>query len=300
MKETREQKKGRAFHITVAAAGKESMNIDNDLRLLRSALIYGDQVKLCSYTTAGVLFQFSVWSNPLKDFVKWGEENIIDIIPDEQKRNDLIRGIESYRKVIMKKHPSRDDLVTRMRVERDLTRTKEEMRQQYPAITKESDIRGIQAAIKSNLLELYTFKSLDFKGLAKKHFAGQDTGDSSDVVDEFVNLVSEAMENRATYPLFDDTSGTLVKLGIEDGAISRSSIRVNQAKHCALADNLLRRLPDFSETGIDELLDIRSELRPSLDRFRSGMSTYAKDIQFNLHLGMKILPPKPMRFSYNR
>lgn len=42
---------------------------------------------------------------------------------------------------------------------------------------------------------------------------------------------------------------------------------------------MLRRLPDFGETGIDELLDIRSELRPSLDRFRSGISTHAKDIQ---------------------
>ncbi|HYU97456.1 MAG TPA: hypothetical protein VE977_01385 [Pyrinomonadaceae bacterium] len=279
MNETSQKNKRRPFHITVAAAGNEGMNIDNDLRMLRTALIYGDHVKLCSFTTAGVLFQFSVWSNPLKDFVAWGEENIIDIIPDEQKRNDLIRGIESYRKAMKKKHRTRDDLLTRMRIERDLARTRDEMKQRYPAITREADIRGIQAAMKSKLLELYTFKSLDFKGLAKKHFAGQDTGNSSDVVDEFVNLISDAVEDRSTYPLFDDTSGNLAKLAMRDGAISFSGIRLQQANHCALADNLLRRLPDFSETPIEELLDIKSELSSSLDRFRSGVSTYATDIK---------------------
>jgi hypothetical protein len=274
-----QQRKGKPFHITVAAAGKEGMNMDSDLRMLRSALIYGDQVKLCSYTTSGVLFLFVAWSSPTKHFLEWGEENIVSIIPDGKKRKDLIEGIKSYEEILTKKYRDRYDLQIRMRVERDLAQTKREMRERYPAITKESDIRGIQSAIKSNLLELYTFKSLDFRDIAKKHFAGGDTGDASDVVDEFVNLVSEAIENRTTYPLFDDTSGNLVKLGIEDGALSRSAIRVRQVKHCALADNLLRRLPDFSQTPIDELLDIRTELRPSLDRFRSGVSAYAKDIQ---------------------
>jgi hypothetical protein len=277
MKEKLQQHQGRPFHITVAAAGKDG--IDNDLRMLRSALIYGDQVKLCSHTTTGVLFLFSVWSNPLSDFVAWGEENIVGIVPDPQQREKLLRGIESYRAIAKKKHPSRDDLVAKMRIQRDLERTKQEMKQQYPALTKESDIKGIQTAIKMNLLDLYTFKSLDFKGLAKKHFAGQDTGDSTDVVDEFVNLISDAVANRTTYPLFDNTSGELAKLAVRDGAVSLSPIRRRQANHTALADNLLRRLPDFSETPIDELLDIRGELRPSLDRFRSGISTYAKDIQ---------------------
>lgn len=277
MKEKLQQHQSRPFHITVAAAGKDG--IDNDLRMLRSALIYGDQVKLCSHTTTGVLFLFSVWSNPLSDFVAWGEENIVEIVPDPQQREKLLRGIESYRAIAKKKHPNRDDLVAKMRIQRDLERTKQEMKQQYPALTKESDINGIQTAIKTNLLDLYTFKSLDFKGLAKRHFAGQDTGDSTDVVDEFVNLISDAVANRTTYPLFDNTSGELAKLAVRDGAVSLSPIRRRQANHTALAENLLRRLPDFSETPIDELLDIRGELRPSLDRFRSGISTYAKDIQ---------------------
>ena len=165
MKEKLQQHQSRPFHITVAAAGKDG--IDNDLRMLRSALVYGDQVKLCSHTTTGVLFLFSVWSNPLSDFVAWGEENIVGIVPDPQQREKLLRGIESYRAIAKKKHPSRDDLVSKMRIQRDLERTKQEMKQQYPALTKESDIKGIQTAIKTNLLDLYTFKSLDSKGLGR-------------------------------------------------------------------------------------------------------------------------------------
>jgi hypothetical protein len=211
--------------------------------------------------------------------LEWGEQNILNLIPDEPRRRELREGLERYREILKKKRPDRDDLITKIKVERDLAQKKKEMKESYPAMTRDADLKGIQKAIEDGLLELHTFKSLNMRELAAKHFAGESTGDSSEVVEEFTNILKEAMENRATYPLFDDTSGKLVKAGILDGAISHSRIRVRQANHSALAANLLQRLPDFSATPIDALLDIRNELRPSLGRFRSGIISYSKEIQ---------------------
>jgi hypothetical protein len=271
-----QQSEGRPFHITIGAASVEG--IENELRMVRSALTYADKVKLYSFTTSNVLSLFVIWNNPTKEFLEWGEANIINLLPDKQKQKELLEALERYREILKKKRLDRDDLITKMKVERELAQRKKEMKGKYPAITREDDLRGIQQAVKDGLLELHTFKSLDMQEYITKHYAGEST-DSPSIVEEFTSVLKEAMENRATYPLFDDTSGNLVKGGILDGAISSSKIRLRQANHSALAANLLQRLPDFSSTPIDALLDIRNELRPSLSRFRSGIVSYSKEIQ---------------------
>lgn len=67
-----------------------------------------------------------------------------------------------------------------------------------------------------------------------------------------------------------------ITLQLSDRVIRRAE---SQAKHSALAANLFERLPDFSLAPIDEIIDVRQELRPYLDRFRGGISTYAEGIQ---------------------
>jgi hypothetical protein len=97
--------------------------------------------------------------------------------------------------------------------------------------------------------------------------------------EEFMRVLSEAFQDTSTYPLFDHGAGLLTMNELNQGAQQLSKVRLAQAKHSATAANMLERLPDFGLTPIDSVLDIRRELRPYLDRFRSGIKTYSTKIE---------------------
>jgi hypothetical protein len=267
----------RPFHITVGTSSVKALDLETDLRMLRSALLYADQVRLCSITTSSVLMLASIWERGSERFLDWGDETIFEFL-DETRQPAIRVAIEQYRAIFKKRHKNRDELTMLRMLERDFAQKRKEFRERNPAITKEEDIRGIQKAIRLKILELKSFKSLDMKEFGAKYLAEGDTVEFP-IVEEFMDMVSSAIQDGTTYPLFDDTTGLLVKMGVDDGAISASTIRVQQARHSALAANLFERLPDFSATTLGEILDIRKELSDSLDRFRSGLSNYAREMR---------------------
>ena len=87
------------------------------------------------------------------------------------------------------------------------------------------------------------------------------------------------MTDSTTHPLFDDGTGSIVKLGIEVGLISPTATRVAQAKQTQLAANVLNRLPLFDDASMNEILDVRRELEGHLVRFRSAIMKYADMIK---------------------
>jgi hypothetical protein len=123
------------------------------------------------------------------------------------------------------------------------------------------------------------FQSLNENTLIAQYFEGDTNINGADTAREFTEIVKQAIDNRTTYPLFDDTTETLVKTEIENNRLFLSRPKTRQAKHSALVRVLLERLPDFSYIPIDQLIDIREEIRNPLKKFRSGVSAYARKIE---------------------
>jgi hypothetical protein len=84
------------FHITIATFSKQSMDLDTDIQMLRSGLIYGDKVRLCSYNTSAILSLFSIWNNPLKEFIKWAEKNMSLYAPDTQNKQQVLESLVDH------------------------------------------------------------------------------------------------------------------------------------------------------------------------------------------------------------
>jgi hypothetical protein len=85
-------------------------------------------------------------------------------------------------------------------------------------------------------------------------------------VQEFVEIIKNALSNGSTYPLFDGQTGDLVRTGVKGGQIRVSQAGVARGKHSGLAARSLERLPVFEQASIKEILDIRQELEHPLTR----------------------------------
>jgi hypothetical protein len=263
----------KAFHITIGTVSTKALDIETDLHMLRAALLYADKVKLCSYDTSHI-FSIFVQAKSLSHYFDWVERVILPTY-DDQERPKQLEKINGYRGLLRKKHLTGNEYLVLSAAKKQFAQYQSDLKTRYPAITQEADLRGVEKAVKRRLLEFHTFESASEESLAAKHFAREPTIFGADVLEEFLNIVSKAIADGNTYPLFDGTTGLLVRNGIEEGRMSASPVRVGQAKHSALAANYLERLPVFDEISVDEILDIRKDLNPYLARFRSGISTYA-------------------------
>jgi hypothetical protein len=265
------------FHITVGAADKHGMNIDSSTRLLRTALLYADKVKLCSASMGAVLEKYKEYNYEGLEYLQWAEKVLVPNMQenDKAKYTEKLKGYKYLAKKKAKgKRLNALDKEALSGLRKLIDTHQAELLVSYPVVGDHRNLKGIQKAIETGLLDLHSFEEIDMSKLAYKFFAGQDTGDGSDLVNEYLETVIRQVSSGTTYPFFDDTTGHLVKATFDEEKKVLSDFKVSQAKHCAFTQNTFERLPDFSEAPISDLIDIRADLRQYLDRFRGGMLEY--------------------------
>jgi hypothetical protein len=273
------------FHITIGSASSKAFDLQNDLRMLRSAVAYAEKVKLCS-TSMSHMYSVLNYSKDLKSFVAYLEE-VYRSHPDPARRERLAQTIDFLREALRKspRQQEKNELFVMSMLKRKMQEQRNDLKAKYPALAKENEIKGIMKAVNSGILELHTFQSLQIETLMAVLHSGETpneagiTPSTERIVEEYLEITASAVMEGATYPMFDDTTGQLVKARLEEKGQTLSDIRMQRARHSALAGALLESLPDFSHAPIDEIIDIRKELREPLDRFRGGVSTYAASMK---------------------
>src|SRR5436309_4028400 len=88
------------FHITIGAASSKAFDLQNDLRMLRSAVAYAEKVKLCS-TSMSHMYSVLNYSKDLKSFVAYLEE-VYRSHPDQARRERLAQTREFLTKALRK------------------------------------------------------------------------------------------------------------------------------------------------------------------------------------------------------
>lgn len=276
------------FHVTIGSASSKSLDLQNDMLMLRSAVAYAEKVKLCS-TSMSHMYSVLNYTKDLKSFVEYLEE-VYRSNQDETRREKLERNLEFLEGALQKspRQQENNELFVMSMLKRNMKAQRNDIKTKYPELSQENEIKGIMKAVKSGVLELHTFQSLQIETLMAVLHSGETpnekgiTPSTERIVEEFLDITSTAVMDGETYPMFDDVTGQLVNARLEEKGQKPSDIRWQRAKHSQLAANLLQRLPDFSYAPIDEIIDIRKELQEPLDRFRGGVSTYA--------VSMKSLP----------
>jgi hypothetical protein len=258
----------RQFHITIGAAPQPVELLAHDLRLVKAALLYADGVKLCSPASSLVLSVLAIGELTPKQQLDFLETVAPLLVRKKQDADNLLAGLSRYRSLGQKKRLNRHELVFRLGFEAHLKRQWVEIREIAYKTAEDAGAEGIIRALASGVLELHTFST-------PTH--AEDMSDR--MVSEFVEVVTKAMSDGTTYPLFDDGTGGLVSAGIREGKLAVSDAHVARARHIGLAAHLLERLPLFDLATIQEILDIRRELDRPLVRFRRAMIQFSEKIK---------------------
>ncbi len=133
---------------------------------------------------------------------------------------------------------------------------------------------GLIEARDSGLLELHEF---DADASARWADKGGERNAAKSM--EYLGLLSGAISDGTTYPLFDDTAGRLARMLAKEGTISPTEAQLARGKHATLAADLLRKLPTFEGASVKQILAVRRELESPLVRFRGAVSKFADEIR---------------------
>lgn len=105
---------------------------------------------------------------------------------------------------------------------------------------------------------------------------GQDEPYTDQIVTTFVEKLSRYLSSGREYLIFDEPIANLTDAAIREGLFTPAKGPAGRSAQAMAASALMGRLPTFPHATVDEVLDIRNELAPSLTQFRSAMVTIAK------------------------
>lgn len=251
------------FHITVAATLnpnikkndlQSGLNVANDLRLLKAALLYSDKVKFYSYGVSALLNQMNL---PKKMRENEKLDWILEFYQDlghSPHIEQVTKFVDDYRESLRNKKRNFQAYLLNKRA---LDKSFRDMKK----LANEAGIKGLNDALASGLI--------DFCPFSKKEHS----------VEQYVDAVSNALISKETYPLLDDATGELIELLIKEEKIAVLGTSEKRAKHVGLSSKLIEKLPLFDFASVDEILDIRKDLEIPLVRFRAAVIGYANMIE---------------------
>lgn len=266
--------------ISCTDASSENFDLTQEIELLKTAILYGDRVKL-----------FSAGSSILSGFVELRDvprKQRLELVrkygsswltPDQiEKLNLIVGGSREQRRRASKR--GRRALET---VVDDGWKQLEDM---VETEFETYNARGLADATSSGMVELHSFEHTDAEGILRLA-AGEDhlvEPAVDDVAFEYIEQTFEALQAGAgagggAYPLFDTFIGDFVDEAVREGLILPSTGAIGRSRHAGLAGDVLSRLPTFEEATIAEVLDIRRDLKRPLRGFRGAIADYSREIR---------------------
>lgn len=254
------QNKPMSLHMTVATTAENNGNVDltSEVRLLKTALMYADQVNFVSLASS-VLVQ---------------SLNPISTIPNDdlfaalisQFSNDLKPAYDMYLQLQEKSRKSKQELASFEGLEDLFGKAKIHLYEEIENMAAEHGLDQLIGPYQSGILDFTPFD------VSVGNFP-------YNIGPQYLEQVSQAIFSGETFLMVDKLTGELVDSAIQLGQLQPSSVSLSNSKHVALATELLRRLPRLEDASVDEILDIRKELEKPLIRFRSAIVKFSREIE---------------------
>ncbi|MBI5928751.1 MAG: hypothetical protein HY862_05545 [Chloroflexi bacterium] len=241
--------------MTVCTSPSGKIDLHDEVKLLKSALLYADRVRLCSITSSMlVLFQQIGNYKPIE---------LVRIFAQGLNNPELLQFIALHDQINSKKHRSRDEIIKFRKIELEIEKFREQALMYFEAMAEKAGMKNLKNAQDAGLLEMEIFDGDDSDALAAK----------------FLSSVISSITTGNTYPIFDNRTSKLIKSLVDEKILTTTPVQSNRSKQVSLPSDLLRRLPFFDEASIDEIIDIRRELDKPLIRFRSAMIAFSQIIE---------------------
>jgi hypothetical protein len=272
--------------MVVAANPGSSVTVVPELDLVKAALLYGDEVTLLSPVTTMFLRVEGLQRFSPRQQIELMRRVAPAIMPAEDvpafqdgmaEVDDLLRstarggalGEKWLRAALLQKFAP----IQRMLAEA------------VQVITEDAGVDQLARARAKGLLQIESADPGDAMDLlvsciqsAKLAQSGEPNEDSfaDGMVETFVDKLSKHLSSGREYLIFDEQIANLTEAAIREGLFTPAKGPAGRCAQAMTASGLMGRLPTFPMATIDEVIDIRSELAPSLTQFRSSMVTISK------------------------
>lgn len=276
--------------LTAPRSGPTGLTLENDVKLIRSGILYADRIKLISPSAA--LFA------ELEDVSASGEDALIDLV--SQLDNDVYRAVgaraltpeqreilpwaldlarmspSQVRRKWGNKPATPQVLAWAMRFKKVLASSTVKFEEASKKITKGADVSQLKPAIDAGVLDISG--SADLKNLlsATATKSGRRKGS---LLHEWLLTIRTHLRDPSVHVLCDETIRKIVKDLIDQGMESPGQLAMKNAAEAALGGGLIARLPALPSAPIDELLDLRADLSGPRVRFRAAVSRLEEKFQ---------------------
>lgn len=252
------------FDFTIAVVPTVT-NIDRELQYIKSALLYADNIVLIS-PLAYMITQLSSKKEVADERTLLRMINYImpfysEQYPEEAKAvQATLDGLTSL--INSRKYKSLP-MSKKIALKRQAIEFAANVEGCFSELIGEDQSKELKTLLKSDRLYLQKFE--------------HNLADVDGCVTEYFMMLRQSIKN--SYPLFDELSNDLMVNAMKARIVQLSDTERRKITHAGLSDNLIQRLPSFEESTVDEILDIRKELDPSLVRYRAKVLSYSESIQ---------------------
>lgn len=261
MSQSKKNKPFSKLHISIGVAPTPGLDLTHELNLIKVALLYADKATLCSPKALMFASMASLANANLKEKIEFMAQVIPVLQPDQAV--DSLPVLEQLRKISKKRIRSKNEILFQKKFENYLNNSWETLSEKISEIIESADgSNGLADALMSGHIKL--------KVIGKNNM--------DNLVEDFIEYVSDSVKNGDTHPLLDEVTGNFVNAGIREGKIEVTQKAIERSKQVHLASDLFARLPLFEAATVSEILDIRNDLEKYLVRFRSGMMKLSSSI----------------------
>jgi hypothetical protein len=266
--------------IVVLGVGHGRAELDQEVAICRSAVLYADHLTLASPRLFGLVAAMGVVSVTPRTFREVMNRAVRDGGAATREAAESVRQLGEALDALPGRHelnPSqrREKASLLRRFDQDLGSIRATARDNISELHGDELILAIQEGVLT--LEPLVHAEEEFDDLPTDVLLGR-----------YVDVVSRSLSAGQKYPLFDASTGDLARLGLEAGYFRRTEATLARSKNAAAGAGLIDRLPSFPFADMSEVLDIRQELRTPLGRFRRAVSGLSSGVA---------VPPEDAEFS---
>lgn len=252
----------RDVHIVIGT-GAKGISVEQEVRLLKPALLYADRVTLLSPSAAmlGAAEAVGHMDEPaLIEFVR-------SVAPSINPSS--LAAFELYDQLQRTNRRSRDQIIALGQFRAMVRQMAKEWQEKVSELQASAGVPELAPAVEAGLLIVDPLV---------------EDGEGDDVLfNGYLNKLNLLMRDAEAYPLFDDATGDLVRAGVAEGLFEMGVQAREHAKRAAAASDFISRAPTFPQATISEILDIRGELTKPLSRFRGAVAELARKVESAAH-----------------
>jgi hypothetical protein len=252
--------------IAIIAGSSGRISLQEEVRLIKPALLYADHVTLYSPVAAHLVSAAAVGLDP--DMTLELMRQVGPMLDP-----DFASSIATYDEMVARAHKTRSEMQTIVGFRKILIEGAQSILVKVEELIDQAGGTELIPAIEAGLLTLDPLVRED----------EVDPSNDDLVFDAFISRLREVLVDGHGYPLFDDQVGGLVHAAVAENAFEIGNVSTRRAKQVSAAAQFMQHLPAFPDATVEEILDIRGELRDPLIRFRAAVIEMESLIQSAAH-----------------